>query len=334
MQWLKIRVSTPEAELENLLGVLSAAGYDNVEIEDGTEARRVFYQDNSALWDYVAPEVLQEAGTLVVFYLSDTAEGQVAAEAIIRHLRELQPAWLPLLTTVREEDWADNWKNFFQPLPVGEKILIWPQWLESEPPIGKVLYRTDNAGIFGTGQHITTRLCLAELEKNLRPGQEVLDIGCGSGILFLTALKLGASRAEAVELDPASSQLVPLNAALNGVSDELYTLHCGDMLTDAGLGQKLGTYDIILANITADVIIKLLPRLRSLLPPGGLVIASGIIEERSASVQEAAAAAGFTGAGVSAAEGWQAVCLRPTSAGKSPQRLVSDRQAPDNRGTA
>lgn len=204
--------------------------------------------------------------------------------------------------TVREADWANNWKQFFKPLPVGEKLLILPTWETDENKDGRAVLHIDPGMAFGTGGHETTRLVLETLEKTVKAGDRFLDIGCGSGILSIAALLFGAESAFGVDIDPLAVKTAQENGELNGMTPPRYEIVEGD-LADKVTGQ----YEVVAANIVADAIIALSPAVPAFLKEDGVYVVSGIIDVREQDVVTALAACGFTVAERYEQRGW--VCL-------------------------
>lgn len=235
--------------------------------------------------------------------------GENPAEAVAFLQEQYAQAGIPSELTVipcRREDWQDNWKQYFQPTEVGEKLLIQPI-LDTEgstlPDAGstdsnstevelatsrKTLYLEPGLA-FGTGTHETTRLCLQTLEETVKGGETVLDLGCGSGILSIAALLFGASRAEGVDIDELAVKTAVENGKRNGFEEPVLTYHCGDMAK-----QVSGTFDIVVANIVADIIVLFCETARSFMKQGSVFIVSGILNTREQDVLDAFAANGFT----------------------------------------
>lgn len=319
MDWTQVSIATTSEGVEAVTGRLYLLGVTGTEIEDGPEMEQ-FLQENTRYWDYVDDAVRRKlsGGTRVKFYIGATPEGNellAAARASMRELRAMDPAGRygrleVRLSGVSEEDWANGWKKYFKPLAVGEKVLICPAW-ETVPPeaAGRTVFSVDPGMTFGTGTHESTRLCIRAEEECLRPGADVLDIGCGSGILSIIALELGAGSALALDIDPNSRHIAHQNAALNGVDDSRYTVLSGDILADSGLRERVQAkrYGLVLANIVADVILALAPMVPGLLTPDGTFVCSGIIDERGDEVAQGLARCGLTVQERRQENGW--VCL-------------------------
>ena len=216
------------------------------------------------------------------------------AEGISHELRTLK---------VREEDWASNWKKYFAPLPVGDRLLIQPTWEKVPEHLhGRIPLWIDPGMAFGTGGHATTKLCLTTMERVIQPEQTVLDVGCGSGILSMAALLLGASRVVGVDIDALAVKTAVENGERNHMEPPRYTILQGD-LTE----QVSGTFDLVVANIVADVICSLCQNVRRFLNSDGLFVASGIVDTREADVLDAFSRCGLTVVERHAEDGW--VCL-------------------------
>ena len=203
---------------------------------------------------------------------------------------------------VSEEDWENGWKKYFKPLPVGRGLMIQPTWEPvAEAETRKHLW-IDPGMAFGTGGHATTKLCMEAIEEVIQPGQTVLDVGCGSGILSIAACLLGAGRAIGVDIDPLAVRTARENGKLNGLSEPRYSILQGDLT-----GSVTGRYDVVVANIVADVLCLLCRDVREFMNPGGLFILSGIIEPREEDVVRALKSAGLTVTRRDREDGW--VCL-------------------------
>ena len=311
MNWLALHIETNHAGLEPVETMLSALGIDGVVIDDETEFQD-FLENNHQYWDYVDEELEEKmhGASRVTFYLSADEEGFAKMGEVriaLQSLKERRSDCGSLLMTMddlQDADWENNWKQYYKPMEIGQRLLVIPQWEEADCG-NRVPLILDPGLTFGTGSHATTQLCLTALEKAVRGGEKVLDLGCGSGILSIAALKLGAASAVAVDIDDKCLNVAYENAALNGIGKDTYTVKVGDVLGDEAIRAELGGgYDVVLANIVADVIIGLAPMVRSLLAPGGLFLCSGIIDDRAEEVAAHLREAGLEIAETRSADGW------------------------------
>jgi len=317
MNWLELHIDTTHAGLEPLETMLSSLGIDGVVIDDETEFQD-FLENNRQYWDYVDEDLEQEmrGKSRITFYLPADDEGFAKMGEVriaLEELKKTADGWGSLLMTMdnlQDADWENNWKQYYKPMEIGERLLVVPQW-EAEEALSKPKYAgrvpliLDPGLTFGTGSHATTRLCLTALEKTVKGGEKVLDLGCGSGILSIAALKLGAKDALAVDIDDKCLTVAYENAALNGIGKDTYTVTVGDVLSDEKMRAEIGGgYDVVLANIVADVIIGLAPMARSLLSEKGLFICSGIIDTRAEEVAGKLREAGLEILEGRESEGW------------------------------
>ncbi len=317
MHWLELHINTNHTGLDPVTALLSALDIDNVMIDDEEEFH-AFLEETRPHWDYVDEDLEREmrGKSRVTFYLlaGDTgfaklAEVRVALQAL-KESRSDCGSLLLTLEEVQDADWETSWKQYYKPLKIGERLLVIPQW-ETAELNGRVPLILDPGLTFGTGSHATTRLCLTALEKAVQGGERVLDLGCGSGILSIAALRLGAASARAVDIDEQCLTVARDNAALNNIGPDRYTVEVGDLLTDEDFRASLGGgYQIVLANIVADVIIALAPLVRSLMAEGGWFLCSGIIDTRADEVAEKLRAAGLILAQRQESEGWCAFTCR------------------------
>ena len=308
-KWLEVAIDTTDEGLEEVSARLMANGMTGLVIEDETEFRR-FLEENRQYWDYVDQELLDRMKGVarVKFYVTDDETGR---EQLAGYLRGIDQ---PYTTAVLgENDWAHSWQKYYKPLTVGERLYIVPEWMRDEPvPGGRTPVYLDPGLTFGTGSHASTQLCLAGVEQAVTPGCRVLDLGCGSGILSIAALALGAGSAAAVDIDPKAVDVAYANAALNGIGRDRLTVRAGDVLGDRALAARLGRerYDLVLANIVADVIIPLSARVPGLLAPGGVFLCSGIIDSRVDEVAAAIERNGLRVTGRREKNGWAALEAR------------------------
>ncbi len=290
MRWIEAVIPTSSGEVDALCESLSELGVEGVSIEDEADFRR-FLEENRQYWDYVDETLEQRfaGASRVKFYLQDDAQGASELARIRAALgREIEVSYM------EDEDWENGWKKYYAPIPVGERLLIVPEWQDADPA-GRTVLRLDPGIAFGTGSHATTRMCLEALEGAAGQGKRVLDLGCGSGILGIGALVLGAKSCLGCDIDPKAPDVVRANAALNGIGADRLTACAGDILSDASLRRRFGgDYALVLSNIVSDVIIPLSRYVRSFLAPDGIWISSGIIEGRQDEVRAAIEQAGFT----------------------------------------
>ena len=317
--WLEVTIDTTAAGIEPVCAYLTALGVGGLVVEDEADFEQ-FADENRDCWDEV-DEVLKQERTganRVKCYLTDDEDGHARLEELraglpaFRARTEGELGSLEVSTlSLREEDWAHNWQKYYEAFPVGERLYIVPEWERGRPvPEGRTPVYLNPGLIFGTGSHGTTRLCLEGLEKYVAPGRPVLDLGCGSGILAIAALVLGASSAKGCDIDPKAVRVAAENAGFNGVEDRL-EVFCGDVTGDAALAASLaGQYPLVLANIIADVIIPLSAHVGDFLAPGGVFLCSGIIGHRAEDVAAALKANGFAIFDRQEREGWVSFAAR------------------------
>ena len=292
-KWLEIAIRITPDQLDDVTAKLMAAGMTGLVIEDEGEFRE-FLEQNQQYWDYVDEDLMQQMTglTRVKFYITDNEDGQKQLAQYTEHLGHEYTS-----TPLAENDWAYGWQKYYKPLPVGEKLYIIPDWERGkEIPLGKTPLYLNPGLTFGTGSHASTQLCLEGVEHNTHAGDSVLDLGCGSGILSIAALVLGAGDAVAVDIDPKAVGVSYENALLNEIGRDRYFVCDGDVLSDAKLADKIAEkkYNLVLANIVADVIIPLSAQVPALLAEGGTFLCSGIIDTRADEVIAAIERNGLT----------------------------------------
>lgn len=306
MRYWECILNTPADEMDERCEELGALGVGGFVVEN-EEDFRSFLEQNHQYWDYVDQELEQQFAGLsrLKFYLTDDEDGA----AVLRQVQARYPS--VTVSAVEDSDWENNWREYYKPIEVGERLVVVPEW-EEVPAGGRLPLVLDPGLIFGTGSHATTRMCLQALEHFAAPGKRVLDLGCGSGILGIGALVLGCASCLGCDIDPKAPDVAMANAALNGFGDERIRIVAGDLLADASLRRSFGTgYDIVLANIVADVIIPLSVHVPGFLRPDGVYITSGIIEGRQDEVRAAIEKAGFRITDHLSEEDWHCFVARP-----------------------
>lgn len=287
--WTELCITVATADADRAAAIANMVVPYGLYIEDYSDleqgAREI------AHIDLIDEDLLAKDRTHAILHLYISPEESPAeAVAFLRERYAAENIANELTTgTINEQDWANNWKAYFKPLPVGKRLLIQPTWEPLGETNGRAVLSIDPGMAFGTGGHDTTRLVLEALERYVMPDSTLLDVGCGSGILSIAALLLGAKQAVGVDIDPLAVKTAAENGALNGMTSPRFIVKEGD-LTE----QITGQYDVVAANIVADAIIRLSPAIPPFLRAGGVYIVSGIIDTREAEVQQALAACGFT----------------------------------------
>ena len=289
MKYYEIILDTPSDQIELRCSELEDLGVSGFIIEDEADFRS-FLEHNRQYWDYVDEELTEKYASLsrIRFYLTEDENGT----SLLKTVTEKYPQCT--VSTVQDSDWENNWREYYKPIEIGSKLVVVPEW-ESIPAGSRLPLILDPGLIFGTGSHATTKMCLLALEEAASPGKKVLDLGCGSGILGIGALVLGCESCTGVDIDPKAPDIALSNAALNGIGEDRFTVYAGDVLADSSMIKRLGSdYDIVLANIVADVIIALSSKVRNFMKQGAVFICSGIIDGRETEVQAALRRAGFS----------------------------------------
>ena len=308
MAWLEITIDTAAEKMNSVVTVLTARGFSDLVIEDQTEFE-TFLEENKAYWDYI-DEAFQEklqGLSRVKLYLEDTDKsGMERLEKAVADLR-LSMTVSPLAET----DWEESWKDNYPPQEVGEKIIVLPYWL-ADQETDRVKVILDPGLTFGTGAHPSTQMVMEKMEEIVKPGFRCLDLGSGSGILSIAALRLGAVSAVGIDIDPKAEDIARENAAYNGFGGPEFTALTGNVTEDKERMEQLaaGEYDLVLVNIVADVIIGLAPVLPNFLTEKSALICSGILDVRLEDVCAALTQAGLTVTAVKAKEDWRSVTAR------------------------
>ena len=326
MQWLELTIKTSSAGIDLLSERLTVLGYDSFIIDDQAEFED-FLENNHQYWDYVDEELEKQMQGLsqIRLYIEDGPSAMEAVSDLKDQMRALKAQYpsrdlgtLEIeLANLKDEDWENNWKQYYQPLPIGKKLLVVPQWLSPENEEGRLPVLLDPGMIFGTGAHASTQMCMMALEEAVTGGETVIDLGSGSGILSITALLLGAKSAIGVDIDPKAEDIARENAAINGLYADRFSAVTGNVIGDRAMMEQLAGegYDIVLANIVADVIIPLAPVVPYFVKPTGLFICSGILEQRLDEVQHAIVSAGLTIHSVRKIGDWCQITALPKQGG-------------------
>ena len=304
MEWLEVTIKTVSPAIDLLADWLTATGYDSFIIDDSGDFQS-FLEDNTQYWDYVDQELADKMTNVSQIRLYIEKDDQAATKLEALHssmdrFRSCNPgrelgSLEVTLESLQEEDWENGYKKYYQPIPIGERLVIVPEWLTAEGYEDRIPVVLDPGMIFGTGAHASTQMCLRALEKQIHGGEAVVDLGSGSGILSIAALLLGANTAVGVDIDPKAEDIARENAALNGLSAPAFQAITGNVIADRNMMDRLcaGGYDVVLANIVADVIIPLSAVVPSLMKQDGVFICSGILDVRLDEVKAALSEAGL-----------------------------------------
>lgn len=321
MKWLELTVSTTDEGADIVCARLSMLGINEVSVVQGHDAVERIMNETVKYWDY-ADDAALEKKPAVMAYLAIVPENEGICDKVISSMKELKSlesdigvelGTLEVNTKeVDEEDWANNWKAYFKPISVGNKLIVCPTWEKAEETDGRAVLRIDPGMAFGTGNHHTTRMCLELIEKYMKNGASVIDIGCGSGILSASAILMGASEAVALDIDPVATKVAAETAELNGIDITKYTVYTGDILSDKQIREAVTKrkFDVVLANIVANVIIALAPLVPELMHKDSVFISSGIIDDRLSEVIAALEENGLNVEEIREGEDWRAVKAR------------------------
>ena len=308
MAWLEITIDTTPERIGSAVTVLTAKGFSDLVIEDQEEFES-FLEENRAYWDYIDESLQEKLQGLshIKLYLEDTdKQGMERLEKAVSDLK------LPMtVAPLAETNWEESWKDNYPPQEVGEKLIVLPYW-NAEEETDRLKVILDPGLTFGTGAHPSTQMVMEKMEEVVRPGFRCLDLGSGSGILSIAALRLGAASAIGVDIDPKAEDIARENAAYNGFTAPEFTALTGNVTEDKELMTALAAkeYDLVLVNIVADVIIGLSPVLPNFLTGRSTLICSGILDTRLNDVTAALEAAGLTVTAVKAKEDWRSVTAR------------------------
>lgn len=286
MKWTEVLIKVDPQAVEAVTDILYGLGAQGVAIDEPVDVQRL--REDELYWDYIDEKLLENdtEETKIMAYFSEEETNLPEKIAVIKEkIRNLTEFGLSIgsgtveLSNVNQEDWESAWKQYFKPVHVTDRIVVKPEWEEYSPQEGEIVIEIDPGMAFGTGTHETTSMCINQIEKNLKAGDRVIDIGSGSGILSMAAVLLGAEKATGVDLDPVAVRVALENVELNNLQDKIEILHGN--LTDV-IREKA---DIVVANIMADIILMLLEDVREFIKDDGLFISSGIIQEKRAAVE-------------------------------------------------
>ncbi len=309
MAWLEIAVSTRSDNIEQVAAALTAGGFPELVMEDQAEFE-TFLEENREYWDYIdetLQEKLQGLSCIKLYLESTDSQGLEKLQALLT-AQGLEMTVKPLPDT----DWEESWKENYPPQPVGEKLVVLPYWMADGDVEGRLPIILDPGLTFGTGAHPSTQMVMEAMEQRVRPGAACLDLGSGSGILSIAALRLGAESAIGVDIDEKAEGIARENAAYNGFAAPAFTALTGNVTADRALMERLRQkhYDLVLVNIVADVIIGLAPTLPQFLDENSVLVCSGILDTRLADVLAALGRAGLEVIEQKAKEDWRCVCAR------------------------
>ena len=298
MKWNKFRLKTTTEAEDIVSSMLMDLGIQGVEIEDKVPLTQ---SDKEQMFVDILPEIEKDDGVAYLsFYLEPEEDKEKILSEIRRELQEMS-SYLNVGECLIEEsetedvDWVNNWKQYFHQFYVDD-ILIIPSWEDVKPEDSdKMVIHIDPGTAFGTGMHETTQLCIRQIRKYVTEGTRILDVGCGSGILGMLALKFGAAYSVGTDLDPCAIEATYENMEVNGISKDRYEVMIGNIIDDKEVQDKAGygCYDIVVANILADVLVQLTPVIINQLKSGGIYITSGIIDDKEQTVVDAVKAAGL-----------------------------------------
>ena len=308
MEWLEITISTAAADIKSVTTALTGAGFSDLVIEDQEEFE-TFLDENRAYWDYIDEEFqnrLQGLSRIKLYLESDD-------EAALARLKKLcEKMQLPMeVGVLPDTNWEESWKDNYPPQPIGESLIVLPYWMAEEND-GRKPIILDPGLTFGTGAHPSTQMVMEAMEQQVQPGMSCLDLGSGSGILSIAALRLGAKSAIGVDIDPKAEDIARENAQYNGFAAPEFTALTGNVTEDKELMDRLaaGTYDLVFVNIVADVIIGLAPVLPHFLEEHSTVICSGILDTRLSDVTAALEQAGLIVTSQRSREDWRCVTAK------------------------
>lgn len=302
MKYLEFDIRTNESGVEPVLAALYSIGIENAEVRDPRDAKEIMSDKEKYEWDYIDEKVAEGLDDVpeIVLYLGEEDSGlEQSVQELLEDIRKkveegfygegADLGELSLSRQVRDDsDWKDKWKEFFKPSRISERIVIKPSWEEYIEEPGDLVIEIDPGMAFGTGTHETTSMVIGLIEKYMKEGDSLLDLGCGSGILSIAAAKLGASKVMGIDIDEDAVRVTKENVAANGV-DSVVDARTGDVTKES-----FGEYDMVAANLMAELIVMISEGVKSSIKNGGIFISSGILEEKEDMVSAALRDVGFT----------------------------------------
>ena len=313
MRWLEITLNTAPTTISDVAAGLTAGGFEDLVIEDQVEFEE-YLEQNRDYWDYIDEDLQQKMQGLsrIKLYLEDTdTAGLENLKAVVARLEERFGALNMTAAPMADVNWEESWKDNYPPQEVGERLVVLPYWLAGTEE-GRIPVILDPGLTFGTGAHPSTQMVMRTMEKAVKPGAHCLDLGSGSGILSIAALRLGAKSAVGVDIDPKAEDIARENAAYNGFAAPEFVALTGNVTADKKLMTRLAAeeYDVVLVNIVADVIIGLAPILPNFLTEKSTLICSGILDTRLPDVLDALKKAGLTVTQTLAQEDWRCISAK------------------------
>ena len=315
MKWNKFRIKTTTEAEDIVCSSLMDLGIQGVEVEDKIQLTQ---REKEQMFVDILPEIDVDDGVAYIsFYLEEDEDKEKMLQAVREELKEIgtyvNVGSMEIEESQTEDvDWVNNWKQYFHQFTIDD-VLIIPSWEDVQPEDeDKMIIHIDPGTAFGTGMHETTQLCIRQIKKYVTEDTEILDVGCGSGILGMLALKFGAKHSTGTDLDPCAIDATHENMDVNGISRDQYRVMIGNIIDDKEVQDQVGydRYDIVAANILADVLVPLTPVILNHLKTGGIYITSGIIEEKEETVVEAVKAAGLEVLEVNHQGEWVSVTAR------------------------
>ena len=315
MKWNKFRLKTTTESEDLVSSMLMDLGMQGIEIEDKIPLTQ---SDKEQMFVDILPEIAEDDGVAYIsFYLEEEEDKDSILASVKEELEEMRAYANVGECTIEESqtedvDWVNNWKQYFHQFYVDD-VLIIPSWEEVQPEDeDKMIIHIDPGTAFGTGMHETTQLCIRQIRKFVTEDTTILDVGCGSGILGMLALKFGAKYSVGTDLDPCAIDATYENMEVNGITRDQYEVMIGNIIDDKEIQDKVGyeKYDIVVANILADVLVPLTPVILHQLKPGGVYITSGIIDDKEETVVNCVKAAGLEVLEVTYQGEWVSVTAR------------------------